>query len=70
MEILKPGLEFYGEMGEISDLKKPDDQEHFIFPTIKIGLPFHMELETGIGFGLTSKSDDTVIKGIISYEYD
>jgi hypothetical protein len=67
---LKPGVEFYGEMGEIGDLKRLDDQEHFVFPTIVLELPVNLEFETGVGFGLTAESDDLVIKGILSYGYD
>jgi hypothetical protein len=62
---LKPGVEFYGEMGELSDLKPKDKQEHFIFPTAKVKLPHHMGLEVGYGFGLTNDSDDQVIKVIL-----
>jgi hypothetical protein len=70
LEALKLGLEFFGEMGEIGNFKKLDDQEHFIFPTLKMDLPMHLEAETGVGFGLTDQSDDLVIKGIFSYAYD
>ena len=70
LEALKLGLEFFGEMGQIGNTKKLDDQEHFIFPTLKMDLPMHVEVETGVGFGLTDHSDDLVIKGIFSYVYD
>ena len=67
---VKPGVEFYGEMGQIGAFNDPDQQEHFIFPTIKLDLPLNLEVETGVGFGLTAESDDLVIKGIFSYVYD
>jgi hypothetical protein len=70
LKVLQPGLEFYGEMGEVGDWKKLDNQEHFIFPTLKLKLPMRLEIETGIGFGLTADSDDLVVKGIFSYSYD
>ncbi len=70
LKVLKPGLEFYGDMGEIGNWKKLDDQEHFIFPTLKLSLPMHVEMETGVGFGLTADSDDLVVKGTFSYSYD
>ena len=67
---VKPGLEFYGEMGQIGNFKSSDNQKHFIFPTLKMGLTKHLEVETGVGFGLTHDSDDLVVKGIFSYSYD
>lgn len=70
LEGLKPGVEFYGEMGQMGNWSKLDDQEHFVFPTLKMDLPMHVEIETGVGFGLTPHSDDLVVKGIFSYAYD
>jgi hypothetical protein len=67
---IKPGVEFYGEMGQIGNFKSSDNQEHFIFPTLKMGLTKHLEVETGVGLGLTHDSDDLVFKGIFSYAYD
>jgi hypothetical protein len=67
---IKPGLEFYGEMGELSDLKPKDEQEHFVFPTVKVKLPHHIGLEVGYGFGLTDASDDQVVKVIIALEIE
>jgi hypothetical protein len=69
-ERITPGIEFYGGMGEIGSLKSLPDQEHFVFPTLKVDLPFHVGVETGVGFGLTPHSDDLVVKGIFSVEYD
>lgn len=67
---IRPGLEFFGKMGEIGSLKSPDEQEHFIFPAVKIGLPRNFDVEFGVGFGLTRQSDDLVFKGIFSYAYE
>lgn len=67
---IKPGLEFFGKMGEIGSLKSSNEQQHFIFPTIKIVLPKNFDIELGVGFGLTQQSDDLVVKGIFSYAYE
>jgi hypothetical protein len=69
-EGIKPGLEFYGELGQLGNTHSLDHQEHFIFPTLKLGLFKTLEMETGVGFGLTHDSDDLVVKGIFSYSYD
>lgn len=69
VEGITPGVEFFGELGQIGDFKKLDDQEHLAFGTLKLELPMHLEFETGVGFGMTNHSDDVVVKGIFSYEY-
>jgi hypothetical protein len=65
-----PGLEFFGELGELSDLHPLDEQEHFIFPMVKIKLPHGLKLDAGYGFGLTDHSDDQVVKIIIEHEFE
>jgi hypothetical protein len=66
----RAGLEFYGKMGELNSLKAYKDQRHWIFPSIKVKLPKHIGLDMGAGFGLTDYSDDLIIKGILSIEFD
>ncbi|HLG21666.1 MAG TPA: hypothetical protein VI382_02535, partial [Candidatus Manganitrophaceae bacterium] len=41
------GLEFYGEMGPLSNLNSPKDQEHFIFPTVQLTPAKGIGLELG-----------------------
>ena len=67
---ITPGLEFYGKMGEIGNLKSPNEQQHFIFPVIKAVISKHVDIDLGLGFGLTGQSDDLVVKGIFSYAYN
>lgn len=67
---IKPGLEFFGKMGEIGSLKSPNEQQYFIFPVIKAVLSKHFDIDLGVGFGLTEQSDDLVVKGIFSYAYE
>jgi hypothetical protein len=67
---LTPGLEFYGEMGELSDLHPVDEQEHFIFPSAQLKLGRRTGLDVGYGFGLTKDSDDQVVKLIWELEFE
>jgi len=67
---ITPGVEFYGEVGELGDLKPSDEQEHFIFPAAKIRLPEEFSVDVGYGFGLTRASDDQVLKVIFEKELD
>jgi hypothetical protein len=65
-----PGLEFYGDIGPLSDLDPADEQQHYVVPAVKIGLPEEMSLDVGYGFGLTRGSDDQVLKVIFEIETD
>lgn len=64
--VIQPGIEFYGKMGEISDFKSVSDQSHYIFPTLDLFIGQRVHWHTGIGFGLTGKSDDITLKSIVS----
>jgi len=67
--LLTPGVEFYGAMGEWSDLKPKALQEHYIFPRLGFKIKRRMGLDIGYGFGLTRASDDRVIKAILELEF-
>ncbi len=66
---IRAGIEFFGKMGEISELDSISDKSHWVFPALKIKLPYHIGWEIGGGFGLTDKSDDFIIKNILSIEF-
>ncbi|MHB8482843.1 MAG: hypothetical protein ACYDBV_08970 [Nitrospiria bacterium] len=59
-----PGLEFFGELGEI---RTTPTHIHYIFPGFEINFGTGWKLESGVGFGLTDESDRMIIKNIISY---
>ncbi len=67
---LTPGVEFYGELGELSNMKPKDQQEHYIFPRLGFQFGHLMNLDVGYGFGLTEDSDDRVIKTILEFEFE
>ncbi|UCD49280.1 MAG: hypothetical protein JSW27_17325 [Phycisphaerales bacterium] len=70
---LRPGVEFYGDMGELSDPKGSSDRKHYIFPVIDLYCPrygstkFHWNF--GTGFGLGGQADDLVLKSIVTFEF-
>lgn len=65
---VQPGLEIYGEAGELSRLEPFNHQGIVLFPTLDIHLgEFHWHI--GAGFGLTDESDDVTIKSILSYGF-
>lgn len=67
---IQPGLEFYGQLGPISNLASPNRQKHFIFPTVDLNMADRLDLNLGLGVGLTGRSDNLIFKAIFSYEFD
>ena len=65
---LRGGMEFYGKLGELSELKGSSMKEgqHWVFPSLKFRFPMHVGLDVGVGFGLTDASDDLIVKSILS----
>jgi len=66
---LTPGMEFYGDMGELSSLNPKSQQQHYVFPRLGIHFFHGVTLDVGYGFGLTKASDDQVIKAILEIEF-
>jgi hypothetical protein len=62
------GLEYYSDFGEIGNFPKLADQQHQLFAVtdFKIG---DIDVDFGVGFGLTPASDRLVIKTILGYAF-
>jgi hypothetical protein len=62
------GLEYYADFGEIGNFPKLADQQHtlFLVTDFKLGV---VDVDFGVGYGLTSSSDRWVIKTIIGYAF-
>jgi hypothetical protein len=62
------GLEYYADFGEIGNMPKLADQQHtlFLVTDFKLGV---LDVDFGVGYGLTSSSDRWVIKTIIGYAF-
>ena len=64
------GVEYYGNLGPVSSLLPLRDQEHYVFEAIDILHVEDIELNAGVGEGLTAASAGIVIKAILGYEFD
>ena len=62
------GLEFYGALGEVGNWNPWDAQEHYLVPAVEFPLG-PVEVDFGVGVGLTQASDDLFIKTIVAYEF-
>jgi hypothetical protein len=62
------GLEYYADFGEIGNFAKLADQQHtlFVVTDFKLGV---LDVDFGVGYGLTQSSDRWVIKTILGYAF-
>jgi len=62
------GLEYYADFGEIGNFAKLADQQHtlFLVTDFKLGV---VDVNFGVGYGLTPASDRWVIKTILGYAF-
>lgn len=62
------GLEYYADFGKIGDFSRLPDQQHTLFAVtdFKAGV---LDINLGVGFGLTPGSDRFVVKSIIGYAF-
>ena len=66
---LSPAVEYYGDMGALSHLPGIERQQHFIVPALNFNLIDRMELNLGVGFGLTRASNGTFVKSIVGWTF-
>ena len=65
---LTVGLEYYSDLGKIGDFAKLSDQQHTLFAVtdFKAGV---FDVNLGVGYGLTPRSNRLVVKTIIGYAF-
>ena len=66
---LSPALEYYGDLGPLSDLPGAPHQQHFLVPAVNLEFADHGALNLGVGFGLTQASDATLLKAIVGWTF-
>lgn len=62
-----PALEYYGDMGAIAYLPNVQQQQHFLVPALNLELDPRLEINLGVGFGLTRASNGVFIKSIFGW---
>ena len=62
------GLEYYADFGQVGSLPRLADQQHtlFLVTDFKLGV---VDVNFGVGYGLTSSSDRWVVKTILGYAF-
>lgn len=62
------GVEYYGAMGPFADPEPLNQQEHYLFGVVNVLAFAGWELNLGVGAGLTSGSNDMIVKAIVGHD--
>jgi hypothetical protein len=63
-------VEYYGDMGALTHLPAVEKQQHFLVPTLNFFVVPQMELNAGIGLGLTHASNGVFLKAIFGWDFE
>ncbi len=66
---LSPAVEYYGDMGAIQPLPSVQKQQHFIVPALNFDFLPQLEMNIGVGIGMTRASNGTFVKTIIGWTF-
>jgi hypothetical protein len=66
---VSPALEYYVDMGSIQPLAKVQEQQHFVVPTLNFHLIPQLELNLGVGIGVTRASNGVFLKSIVGWTF-
>ncbi len=64
------GFEYYGSLGPIAAPLRLADQAHYLYEVVDWLSVDHVEINAGIGEGLTTASAGIVVKAILGYTFD
>jgi hypothetical protein len=67
---IAPALEYYGDMGPVTELPSIQQQQHFLVPALNLFVLPQMELNAGMGWGLTRSSNGIFLKAIFGWDFD
>lgn len=69
LEWLEPSVEYFGDIGPISNPHAISEQQQFIVPAFNLYLVPQLEFNVGVGFGLTRSSNGTFVASTIGWEF-
>jgi hypothetical protein len=69
LDWLEPGLEYYGDLGPLAAMPSVQKQQHFIVPALNFFLIPRLELNLGVGVGLTRVSNGLFLKSIVGWAF-
>lgn len=65
---LSAGLELYSDFGPLSGLAPVDEQQHYVFEVVNVLRWRRVEINAGVGEGLTAASNRWVVKAILGFD--
>jgi hypothetical protein len=68
--LLSVGLEYYAGLGDLLGFSRLRDQEHYLYEVANLLCVRNVELNVGVGEGLTPASNPIVVKLILGYVLD
>jgi hypothetical protein len=69
LEWLQPRLEYWGDTGPLSPLASLPEQQHFIAPGFNLMLTPPLEINFGVGIGMTRASNGVFVKSTIGWQF-
>jgi hypothetical protein len=66
---IEPGMEYYSEIGPLSDIPSVQRQQQFVVPTLNFDFLPQLELNFGVGIGLTRTSNGLFLKSIVGWTF-
>ena len=69
-ELIALGVEYYGDLGALGAIEPLRGQQHYLFETIDVIAVKRLEINLGIGQGLTARSTNWVLKGIVGWTFE
>ena len=69
-DVASVGVEYYGNLGPFSGFVSWREQEHYLFEVFNLLAAAHVEINAGIGEGLTAGSNSLTLKLIVGYAWE
>jgi hypothetical protein len=66
---LSPAVEYYGDIGALESVPGVQQQQHFIVPALDLDLDPRLEINLGVGIGLTRASNGVFLKSIFGWTF-
>lgn len=68
-KLVSPGLEYYGNVGPLSNFNPTRQQQHMLFAVVDLNFDPRWEFNFGVGMGLTHDTDGVIIKLILGRRF-
>ncbi len=68
-KVIAFGFEYYSGLGPFGEFNRLSEQEHQIMPAIDLNVSPKWEINFGVGIGLTSSTDDLLVKFILGRRF-